>query len=176
MFPLLYMWLVMCACRALADTGRGQSHIYLHACGEDSKQNSGSMRACCAESGKPVAEGLQSIYVDKLQNRAWSQGSLPGLAFLEEAAAAYQERQEQRSGASKLDNQPRQGSAQAADSHGSAVERDVEVRAIWERDAWLRKGQRKVVMRMNTVKTVPVSLDVYLSNELRACARKCAAC
>ena len=120
-----------------------------------------------------MAAGLQSIYVDKLQNRAWSQASLPGLAFLEEAAAAYQERQEQRSGTSR--SQPRQGSAQAADSHGSAVERDVEIRAIWERYAWLRKGQRKVVMRMNTVKTVPVSLDDYLSDELRACARKSAA-
>ena len=120
-----------------------------------------------------MAAGLQSIYVDKLQNRAWSQASLPGLAFLEEAAAARQERQEQRSGASR--SQPRQGSAQAADSHGGADERDVEIRAIWERDAWLRKGQRKVVLRVNTVKTVPVSLDDYLSDELRACARKCAA-
>ena len=120
-----------------------------------------------------MAVGLQSIYVDKLQNRAWSQGSLPGLAFLEEAAAAYQERQEQRSSASR--SQPRQGSAQAADSHGSTVERDVEIRAIWERDAWLRKGQRKVVMRVNGVKTVPVSLVEYLSEELRVCARRCAA-
>ena len=122
-----------------------------------------------------MAVGLQSIYTDKLQNRAWSQASLPGLAFLEEAAAAYQERQEQRSGGSRLDSQPRQGNAQAAGSHGSAIEREVEIRAIWERDVWLRKGQRKVVMRMNNVKTVPVSLDDFLSNELRACARRCAA-
>ena len=124
--------------------------------------------SCDSESGMPVAVGLQSICVDKLQNRAWSRDSLPGLAFLEEAAAAYQERQEQHSGTG------RQGSGLAAGSHGSAVE-SVEIRAIWERDAWLRKGPRKVVMRMNAVKTVPVSLDEYLSDELRTCARKCAA-
>ena len=103
--------------------------------------------------------------MDKLQNRAWSRRSLPGLAFLEEAAAAHQELKEQQSGAS---SQPRQG----AGSQGSAAE-TVDIRAIWERDAWLRKGQRKVVMRVNAVKTVPVRLDDYLSDELRACARKC---
>ena len=129
--------------------------------------------SCDSESGTPVAVGLQSICVDKLQNRAWSRDSLPGLAFLEEAAAAHQERQEQRSGAST--SQSRQGSAQAADSHGSAVERDVEIRAIWERDAWLRKGPRKVVMRVSGVKTVPVSLEDYVSDELRACASRCTA-
>ena len=121
-----------------------------------------------SESGMLVAVGLQSTCVDKLQNRAWSRESLPGLAFLEEAAAAHQERQEQHSGTG------RQGSGQAAGSHGAAVE-SVEIRAIWERDAWLRKGPRKVVMRMNAVKAVPVSLDEYLSDELRTCARKCAA-
>ena len=126
----------------------------------------------CVKSGTPVAVGLQSVCVDKLQNRAWSRGSLPGLAFLEEAAAAHQERQEQRSSAR---SQPGQGSAEAADSHGSAVEKDVEIRAIWERDAWLRKGRRQVVMRVTAVKTAPVSLNDYLNDELRACARECAA-
>ena len=124
--------------------------------------------SCDSEGGMLVAAGLQSTCVDKLQNRAWSRASLPGLAFLEEAAAAYQERQEQHGGTG------RPGSGQAAGSHGRAVA-SVEIRAIWERDAWLRKGPRKVVMRITAVKTVPVSLDEFLSDELRTCARKCAA-
>ena len=95
--------------------------------------------------------------VDKLQNRAWNKASLPALAFLEEVAALYQ----QRAAAGR-------GRATPAAS-GSAPD----IQAIWERDWWLRKGRRVVDMRLNTVKMVPVRLDDYLTDELRALSRKC---
>ena len=146
-------------------------HACMHICGENRCHDSGFTWSCDIEGGKPASVGLRSIRVDKLQNRAWTADSLPGLAFLEEAAAAHQAHQEEQFGAA---SQPGQGSGQAADSRRDAME-IADVRAIWERDAWLQEGRRKVVMRVNSVRTVPVSLDNYLSDELRACARKCVA-
>ena len=103
--------------------------------------------------------------MDKLQNRAWNKASLPALAFLEEVAALYQQR-----GTAGIQDVP-DNAAATITTVGTAPE----VHAIWEREWWLRKGQRRVVMRLNNVKTVPVRLDDYLTEELRTLARKCLA-
>ncbi len=99
--------------------------------------------------------------VDKLQNRAWNKASLPALAFLEEVAALYQQR------ATTSSQQTADGAA------ATASDRAPDIQAVWERDWWLRKGQRTVVMRLNSVKMVPVRLDDYLTDELRTLSRKC---
>ena len=109
--------------------------------------------------------GLRSVRVDKLQNRAWNKASLPAVAFLEEVAALYQQR-----ATAGIQDVP-DNAAAASTTAGTAPD----IQAIWEREWWLRKGQRRVVMRLNTVKTVPVRLDDYLTEELRTLARKCLA-
>ncbi len=108
------------------------------------------------------------VRVDKLQNRAWSKASLPALAFLEAVAAGHQEQQQllQRGaggGCSSL------GVPQTPPAHAP------EVRAVWEREAWLKRGQHRLVMRLNAVKMVPVRLEDYLSDDLRTLAKSCIA-
>ena len=99
--------------------------------------------------------------VDKLQNRAWNKASLPALAFLEEIAALLVQR-------AAAGSQHQEDGGAAAAPGGSP-----DIQAIWEREHWLRKGQRRVVMRLNGVKMVPVRLDDYLTEELRALTAKC---
>lgn len=99
--------------------------------------------------------------VDKLQNKAWNKASLPALAFLEEVAALHQQR-------AAAGSQPSEDGGAARAREGC-----LDIQAVWERDDWLRKGQRRVVMRLNSVKMVPVRLDEYLTEDLRALAAKC---
>lgn len=115
-----------------------------------------------------LCAGLQSVRVDKLQNRAWSKASLPALAFLEEVAA-QQQLQQQQEDDSANSQQGEEGTCTERGQRGARVD----IRAIWEREWWLRKGQRKVLMRLNSVKVAPVKLDDYLTEELLACTRKC---
>ena len=103
--------------------------------------------------------------VDKLQNRAWNKASLPALAFLEEVAALYQQY-----ATAGIQDVP-DNAAATITSAGTAPD----IQAIWEREWWLKKGHRRVVMRLNNVKTVPVRLDDYLSEELHTLASKCLA-
>ena len=110
-----------------------------------------------------LCAGLQRVRVDKLQNRAWEKASLCALAFLEEVAALHQQH-------AKADSQQTNGNAQDT---AQAACKAPDIQAVWERDWWLKKGQRRVVMRLNNVKMVPVRLDDYITDELRTCARKC---
>ena len=119
--------------------------------------------------------GLRVVRVDKLQNRAWSKASLPALAFLEEVAAGHQEQQQQRAATGMKQRQGTGDACIAPDMPRTLSGHAPEIRAIWEREAWLKRGQRRLVMRLNTVKMVPVRLDDYLSGDLRALARKCVA-
>lgn len=94
---------------------------------------------------------------------------MPALAFLEECAALRQQRSAVGSQmGDQLSNHLAPPGATAATSGGAP-----DVQAVWERDSWLRKGQRMVVMRLNGVKVVPVRLNDYLTDELRALARHC---
>ena len=119
--------------------------------------------------------GLRVVRVDKLQNRAWSKASLPVLAFLEEVAAGHQEQQQQTAAPGMQQLQGTYDVCIAPDIPQTVRRNGPEVRAIWEREAWLKRGQRRLVMRINTVKMVPVRLDDYLSDDLRTLARKCVA-
>ena len=101
--------------------------------------------------------------MDKLQNRAWDKASLSALAFLEEVAALHQQH-------ARADSQQTNDNAQDA---AQAARKAPDIRAVWERDWWLKNGQRRVVMRLNNVKVVPVRLDDYMTDELRTCARNC---
>lgn len=115
------------------------------------------------------------VRVDKLQNRAWSKASLPALAFLEEVAAGQQEQQQQTAAPGMQQLQGGDDACIAPHMPQTLPRHAPEVRAIWEREAWLKRGQRRLVMRLNAVKMVPVRLDDYLSDDLRALARKCVA-
>ena len=115
------------------------------------------------------------VRVDKLQNRAWSKASFPALAFLEEVAAVHQEKEQQTAAPDMQQLQGRDDVCIAPHMPQPLPRHAPEVRAIWEREAWLKRGQGRLVMRLNTVKMVPVRLDDYLSDDLRVLARKCVA-